>query len=67
MDRLQEIGDTSEEYGPDDITGLENTLHKLEFLFTGDLFQVFLFKNTNLCDLTFLIIIINLKKKPEFG
>lgn len=40
LNQLQENGDNSEEYGPDDVNGLENTLQKLEFLFTGDLFQV---------------------------
>lgn len=42
LDKLdtQAFTQNHEEYTEDDVQGLENILQKLEFLFTGELFQV---------------------------
>lgn len=40
LKKLLENSQADDEFGIDDVQGLENILQKLEFLFTGDLFQV---------------------------
>lgn len=40
LKKFSENSQTDEELSIDDVQGLENILKKLEFLFTGDLFQV---------------------------
>lgn len=38
--KLQELYQNQEDFTQDDVQGLENILQKLDFLFTGDMFQV---------------------------